>query len=67
MRRWSGSCASDRSIWVSADVFAYPLVPQHIHACGVVANRASQLRGVLESELRQRELSPKVSSAGLKN
>lgn len=48
-------------------MFAYPLVPQHIHACGVVANRASQLRGVLESELRQRELSPKVSSAGLKN
>lgn len=60
--------ASDRAIWISADVFAYPLVPQHVvHACGVVADLASELQEVLEREFGQRTLFPKLGSGGLKN
>jgi hypothetical protein len=60
--------ASDSAIWVSADVFAHPLVPRHVvHACGVVADLASELSVALESEFGQRSLFPKIASAGLKN
>lgn len=60
--------ASDSAIWVSADVFAYPLVPRHVvHACGVVADLASELGDALESEFGQRALFPKNASGGLKN
>ncbi len=59
--------ASDRAIWVSADVFADPLVPRHvIHACGIVGDLASELRDELESEFGQRALFPKALG-GLKN
>ncbi len=60
--------ASDSTVWASTDVFSYPLAHQHVvHACGVVAELASELRGVLESELGQRSLFPELPSGGLKN